>query len=62
MADQFFSPEVKERDAGQPRFILLNTSKPGQQVTLHFPPGATVEDAQALAQKLHDSQVTVSIG
>lgn len=65
MASSSFVPEVKERESGQPCFIMLNTAEDiglGQkQILFDMPEGTGIEQAQELARALRSSRVRVSI-
>ncbi|WNV10723.1 hypothetical protein [Tardiphaga sp. 709] len=61
-----FVPEVKERQADQPCFVMLNTDKDiglgGKQIIFDLPDGTGIEQAQELARLLRGSRATVRVG
>jgi hypothetical protein len=65
MAGSSFVPEVKERESGQPCFIMLNPAEDiglGQkQIVFDMPEGTGIEQAQELARALRSFRVRVRI-
>jgi len=61
-----FVPEVKEREANQPCFVMLNTSNDiglgSKQIIFDLPDGTSIEQAQELARLLRGSGATVRVG
>jgi hypothetical protein len=65
MVGSSFVPEVKEREAGQPCFVVLNTEDSGlrkKQITFYMPDGTGIEQAQEFARALSTFQVRVDVG
>jgi len=66
MKSSRFVPEVKERQSGQPCFIMLNPDQDiglgSKQIIFDLPDGTGVEQAQELARLLRGSKATVRIG
>lgn len=59
-----FVATVKERDVGQPCFVVLElTTEPqSRHIVLNFPEGTTIEDAEEVAKLLTHKIKKVSIG
>jgi len=66
MKSSKFVPEVKERQPGQPCFLMLNTYEDiglgKKQIQFNLPEGTGFDEARELARILKSSGVTVSIG
>jgi hypothetical protein len=66
MAGSAFVPEVKERQAGQPCFIMLNPNDDiglgKKQIIFDLPDGTNIEQAQDFARMLRSFRVRVRVG
>ncbi|MBM3576628.1 MAG: hypothetical protein FJX40_02980 [Alphaproteobacteria bacterium] len=66
MANSKFVPEVKEREAGQPCFVALNTDQDiglgKKQVIFELPNGTDIERAHEFAKMLRSFGVSVRVG
>ncbi|MEH2522039.1 hypothetical protein V1279_007612 [Bradyrhizobium sp. AZCC 1610] len=66
MPSSKFAAEVKERQAGEPCFVVINTDQAigldHKQVSFNLPHGTGLAEAEALAQALRASGATISVG
>lgn len=66
MKSSRFVPEVKEREANQPCFVMLNPDNDiglgGKHIVFDLPDGTRIEQAEELAPLLRSSRATVRIG
>ncbi|NEU97505.1 hypothetical protein [Bradyrhizobium uaiense] len=66
MKNSPFVAEVKERQSGEPCFVMLNTDKDiglgSKHVMFDMPAGTGIEHAQELARLLRSSRATVRVG
>jgi hypothetical protein len=65
LAGSSFKPEVKEREHGQPCFIMLNADRDiglgNKQIIFDLPEGTGIEQAQQLARVLSDFRIRVRV-
>lgn len=61
-----FATEVKERQPGEPCFVMLNTDKDiglgSKHVIFDLPDGTGIEEAQEFARLLRSSRAVLRVG
>ena len=66
MSDSTFTPEIKERDSGEPCRILLNLHSKlaglsGKDILISLPDGTGIEEAKELEKALSKFNLRISI-
>lgn len=60
-----FAAEIKERDVGEPCFLLLNLDNDigtgGRSILLNLPDGSVMAEAKALRDALHVSGARITL-